>query len=42
MRRSEIAEQNRYLLERQRQFRVAADVVTDACRSERRTSKSDQ
>ena len=30
MRRSEIAEQNRYLLERQRQFRVAADVVTDA------------
>jgi hypothetical protein len=30
MRRSEIEEQNRYLLERQRQFRVAADVVTEA------------
>jgi hypothetical protein len=30
MRRSEIEEQNRYLLERQSQFRVAADVVTEA------------
>jgi hypothetical protein len=30
MRRSAIAEQDRYLLERQRQFGVAADVVTDA------------
>ena len=30
MRRSEIEEQNRYLLEHQRQFRVAADVVTEA------------
>lgn len=30
MRRSKIEEQNRYLLERQRQFRVAADVVTEA------------
>jgi hypothetical protein len=30
MRRAEIEAQNRYLLERQRQFRVAADVVTDA------------
>lgn len=30
MRRSEIEEQNCYLLERQRQFRVAADVVTEA------------
>ena len=30
MRRAEIEAQGRYLLERQRQFRVAADVVTDA------------
>jgi hypothetical protein len=30
MRRAEIDEQNRYLLEQQRQFRKAADVVTDA------------
>jgi hypothetical protein len=30
MRRAEIEEQNRFLLERQRQFRIAADVVTDA------------
>ena len=30
MRRSEIEDQNRYLLERQRQFRVAADVVAEA------------
>lgn len=30
MRRSEIEEQNRYLLERQRQFRVTADIVTEA------------
>ncbi len=30
MRRAEIDEQNRYLLLRQRQFRLAADVVTDA------------
>ena len=30
MRRAEIEEQNRHLLERQRQFRVAADVVADA------------
>jgi len=30
MRRSEIEGQNRYLLDRQRQFRLAADIVTDA------------
>jgi hypothetical protein len=30
MRRAEIDEQNRYLLNHQRQFRMAADVVTDA------------
>jgi len=30
MRRSEIESQNRYLLDRQRQFRLAADIVTDA------------
>jgi hypothetical protein len=30
MRRSEIAEQNRCMLDRQRQFRMAADVVCDA------------
>ncbi|UVK44070.1 hypothetical protein BPNPMPFG_005947 [Mesorhizobium sp. AR07] len=30
MRRAAIDEQNRYMLERQRQFRAAADVVTDA------------
>lgn len=30
MRRAEIEEQNRYLLERQRQFRLAADIVTEA------------
>jgi hypothetical protein len=30
MRRAAIEEQNRYLLERQRQFRIAADVVTGA------------
>lgn len=30
MRRAEIEEQNRYLVRRQRQFRMAADVVTDA------------
>jgi hypothetical protein len=30
MRRAEIEEQNRYLLERQRQFRVAADVAAEA------------
>jgi hypothetical protein len=30
MRRSEIDEQNRYLLQQQRHFRMAADVVTDA------------
>jgi hypothetical protein len=30
MRRALIEEQNRYLLERQRQFRLAADVVHDA------------
>jgi hypothetical protein len=30
MRRAEIDEQNRYMLLRQRQFRMAADVVTDA------------
>jgi len=30
MRRAEIEEQNRHLLARQRQFRIAADVVTDA------------
>jgi hypothetical protein len=30
MRRSEIETQNGYMLERQRQFRMAADVVTDA------------
>ncbi|AZO21796.1 MULTISPECIES: hypothetical protein [unclassified Mesorhizobium] len=30
MKRSEIESQNRYLLERQRQFRIAADVVTRA------------
>ena len=30
MRRAEIAEQNRYLLEHKRQFRMAADVVTEA------------
>ena len=29
MRRAEIEEQNRYLLERQRQFRVAADIVEE-------------
>jgi hypothetical protein len=29
MRRAEIEEQNRYLIEHQRQFRLAADVVTD-------------
>jgi hypothetical protein len=30
VRRSEIAEQNRFMLLRQREFRIAADVVTDA------------
>jgi hypothetical protein len=30
MRRAEIEEQNRYMLERQRQFRMAADAVTEA------------
>ncbi len=30
MRRAPIDEQNGYMLERQRQFRAAADVVTDA------------
>ena len=30
MRRSEIAEQDRFMLLRQREFRIAADVVTDA------------
>lgn len=30
MRRAEIEQQNRYMLQQQRQFRVAADVVTDA------------
>jgi hypothetical protein len=30
MRRAEIEKQDRYMLERQRQFRIAADVVTDA------------
>ncbi|WP_119268482.1 hypothetical protein [Taklimakanibacter deserti] len=30
MRRAKIQEQNRYLLEHQRQFRIAADVVTEA------------
>ena len=30
MRRAEIDEQNRYLLERQRQFRLAADIVAEA------------
>jgi hypothetical protein len=30
MRRGEIEKQNRYLLERQRQFRIAADVVAEA------------
>src|SRR5882757_9268647 len=30
MRRAAIDEQNRHMLERQRQFRAAADVVTDA------------
>jgi hypothetical protein len=30
MRRAAIAEEDRYLLERQRQFRIAADVVTEA------------
>ena len=30
MRRAEIEEQNRYLLERQRQFRLAADIVAQA------------
>lgn len=30
MRRAQIEEQDRYQLERQRQFRIAADVVTDA------------
>lgn len=30
MRRSEIDEQNRYLLRQQRHFRIAADIVTDA------------
>lgn len=30
VRRAEIEEQNRDLLERQRRFRIAADVVTDA------------
>ena len=30
MRRAEIEKQNRYLLERQRQFRLAADIVADA------------
>jgi hypothetical protein len=30
MRRTEIEEENRFLLDRQRQFRIAADVVTDA------------
>lgn len=30
MRRGEIEEQNRYLLERQRQFRLAADIVAEA------------
>lgn len=33
MQRAEIEEQNRFLLERQRQFRIAADVVTDAWRA---------
>jgi hypothetical protein len=31
MRRAAIEEQDRYMVERQRQFRAAADVVTDAC-----------
>ena len=30
MRRSEVERQNQYLLLQQRQFRMAADVVTDA------------
>jgi hypothetical protein len=30
LRRAEIEDQNRYLVERQRQFRLAADIVTDA------------
>jgi hypothetical protein len=30
MRRAEVEEQDRYLVERQRQFRLAADIVTDA------------
>ncbi len=30
MRRAEIEEQNRYMVERQRQFRLAADIVTDS------------
>jgi hypothetical protein len=30
MRRAKIEEENRYLLERQRQFRMAADLVTSA------------
>ncbi|MDB5479174.1 MAG: hypothetical protein JWO83_227 [Caulobacteraceae bacterium] len=30
MRRADIEEQNRYLLERQREFRMAADVVAEA------------
>jgi hypothetical protein len=30
VRRAEIEQQNRYLLDRQRQFRIAADVVTEA------------
>jgi len=30
MQRTKVEEQNRYLVERQRQFRLAADVVTDA------------
>ena len=30
MRRAEVEKQNRYLVDRQRQFRIAADVVTDA------------
>src|SRR6267378_1961412 len=30
MRRAEVESQNRYLLDRQRQFRLAADIVADA------------
>jgi hypothetical protein len=32
MRRSEIEKQNQYLLLQQREFRMAADIVTDAFR----------